>query len=97
MGKFEKGKAKTGGRKKGVGNKKPQLKPLRMELAELGFNVGQALINELNNATETEHRITILKLIITYTNIVPVIETYKDEEDEQDDHLDDEQLLKAIK
>lgn len=88
---------KSGGRKRGAPNGPPQMKPLRIQLAELNFNLGAALIDELNNTEKAEYRVKLLELLVKYTNCVPQIETYvKPQLEDEADEDDTESLLLAV-
>lgn len=94
-----KGSDKTGGRKKGTPNKKPQLKPLRIQLAELNFNLAQAIMDLLSTTKDDNIKIKAIELLAKYSNVAPQVETYKDpdeEEDEAEEDDDTDNLLKVV-
>ena len=69
-------KPEGSGRKAGMPRKKPQMKPLRVQLAELGFNTGSELVALYRTTADNKQKLQILDLIVKYTNIIPTVEHY---------------------
>lgn len=90
-----KGQPKVGGRKKGVPNKTPAMKPLRVSLAELGFSLGDEII-KLYAAADDNMKLKLLQLITQYTQVAPKEET-KEEPITVTHTVDTESLLKAVR
>ena len=83
-----KGSPKTGGRQKGSKNFKPQMKPLRIQLADLGWNTAEKLVELYNTIEEPKMKLQILDLIVKYTNVVPLVETYVPDNQDEDETED---------
>jgi len=92
-----KGCRKAGGRKKGAKNKAPQMAPLRIQLRDLGFNLGAEMVKVYNSVDDVPTKLKLFEMITKYTNVIPTVETYVDPvdlEDESDDDID--ALLSAV-
>lgn len=88
MSKFEKGRAKTGGRKPSAVQK---LKSFRKELAEKRYSVVGAMIDLLNKTRDEQLKFEILKLMLEYSQLKPT--TDLDEEGAGVEQISERQLL----
>jgi hypothetical protein len=96
-----KGYPKSGGRKAGVPdrNKKPQMAPLRIQLRDLGFNLGEEMVKFYNSVEDPQIKFKLVELMSKYTNVAPVVEDYIDPDKVEDDESEDddtESLLLAV-
>lgn len=91
-----KGSEKTGGRKRGSKNSTPQMAPLRIQLRDLGFNLGAELIKFYASAQDEQIKFKLVELMSKYTNCVPPVDTYVDPSEVDEDDDDTDSLLAAV-
>jgi hypothetical protein len=93
-----KGCKKDGGRKKGSKNKRPQMAPLRIQLRDVGFNLGVEMIKFYETVKDEKIKFQLFELMSKYTNVTPIVETYVDPGETEDDETEDDtdSLLAAV-